>query len=207
MKEKVLLSTAYLGPIQYYSKLLRYKDVYVEINDNFVKQTYRNRCKIYGANGIVQLSIPVKKSAPKTKVKDLQIDYATNWQKIHWKSIESAYRSSPFFEFYADYFIPFYKTRYHYLIEFNSLLQELVLENLGINKLVKYTQEYSTVEIADTDDFRELIHPKRNTQDNDFIGLRYNQVFIEKYGFKNNLSIIDLIFNEGPNAINILNSH
>lgn len=207
MKNKVLLSTTYLGPIQYYSKLVKYNKVYIEINDHFVKQTYRNRCKIYGANGILQLSIPVKKSAPKIKVKDLLIDYDTNWQKMHWKSIESAYRSSPFFEFYEDDFLPFYKTKYKFLLEFNSLLQNVILEHLDVNKNIQYTDEFLSAEGSDYEDYRDSIHPKKNHLDPNFNCKQYNQVFIHKHGFKENLSIIDLLFNEGPNAINILNSH
>jgi len=92
MNKTILLSTAYLAPIQYYSKLVKYKKVFIELHENFPKQTYRNRCKIYAANGELSLSIPVKKKDVKVKTKDILIDYDTNWRKLHWKSIESAYR-------------------------------------------------------------------------------------------------------------------
>lgn len=207
MKEKVLLTTSYLAPIQYYTKLLNYKQAYIEIHDHFIKQTYRNRCKIYGANGLLQLSIPVKKDQIKTKVKDIQIDYDTNWQKMHWKSIESAYRSSPFFEFYADDLIPFYFGEYKYLYEFNSEIQKVILDLLETNPNIKFTKDFIEFDNPEFEDYRERIHPKKNIDDRNFKIDRYNQVFEEKYGFIENLSIVDLLFNEGPNAINLLNCY
>ena len=203
MKEKVILSTAYLAPIQYYNKLLNYKDVYIELYENFIKQTYRNRCKIYSANGELSISIPVKKIATKTKIKDLLIDYDTNWTKVHWKSIESAYRSSPFFEFYEDDLKPFYEKKYKYLIDFNLEIQNVILEHLDVDVQVKLTEKYIHVPDNDCDDFRSLITPKRNTS-NSYNKFEYTQVFKEKHRFIPNLSIIDLLFNEGPNAIEIL---
>lgn len=204
MNQKVLLSTAYLAPIQYYSKLLSYKEVIIEIHDNFIKQTYRNRCKIYSANGELSLSIPVKKINPKTKLKDIIIDYDTNWQKLHWKSIESAYKSSPFFEYYADDLQPFYKKRYDLLVDFNSDIQKVILGLLEEKVNFIYTDNFLKEENCLCDDFRDKIHPKKIIHDNQFEIKEYNQVFNEKHGFITNLSIIDLIFNEGPNAINYL---
>jgi len=207
MNEKAVLTTAYLAPIQYYTKLLRYNKVFIEIHDHFIKQSYRNRCKIYGANGLLQLSIPVKKENPKTKVKDIIIDYDTNWQKMHWKSIESAYRSSPFFEFYADDFIPYYSKKYKYLYEFNASMQETILSSIEMSPDIEFTKKFIEVDQFDYDDFRDIIHPKKKINDPDFKIKKYNQVFIEKYGFIQNLSIIDLLFNEGPNALNLLQTY
>lgn len=204
MKENVILSTAYLAPIQYYSKLLNYKDVFIELHENFIKQTYRNRCKIYTANGELSISIPIKKIATKTKIKDLLIDYDTNWTKVHWKSIESAYRSSPFFEFYQDDLRPFYINKYKYLIDFNLEIQNVILEHLDINVNVKLTEKYLHLPNHDCDDLRTLITPKRKKSDS-YNATEYTQVFMEKHGFIPNLSIMDLLFNEGPNAIEILN--
>lgn len=204
MKEKVLLSTSYLAPIQYYTKLLNYKQVYIEIHDHFIKQTYRNRCKIYGANGLLQLSIPVKKDQVKTKVKDILIDYDTNWQKMHWKSIESAYRSSPFFEFYEDDLKPFYTKKYKYLFDFNADIQKVILDLLEIVTNIKFTEDFIHADNHQFDDYREKIHPKKQVEDPNFNIQKYNQVFTEKHGFIENLSIIDLLFNEGPNVVNIL---
>jgi hypothetical protein len=204
MKENVILSIAYLAPIQYYSKLLNYKDVFIELHENFIKQTYRNRCKIYSANGELSISIPVKKIAAKTKIKDLLIDYDTNWTKVHWKSIESAYRSSPYFEFYEDDLRPFYKNKYKYLIDFNLEIQNVILEHLSVDVNIKLTEKYLHVFDHNYDDFRTLITPKRKISDSHKTA-EYTQVFKEKHGFIPDLSIVDLLFNEGPNAIEILN--
>ena len=207
MSNKVLLSTAYLAPVQYFTKLLKYNNISIEAHENFIKQTYRNRCNIYGANGILSLSIPVKKDAHKIVIKDLLIDYSTNWRKLHWKSIESAYSSSPFFEYYADDFIPFYRKKYKYLLEFNHEIQEMIIGNLEIEVNINYTKEYQFANDLLIDDFREKIHPKKNISDKDFKIQKYNQVFIDKHGFIPNLSILDLLFNEGTNAINLLSLH
>ena len=204
MNQKVLLSTAYFAPIQYYSKLLKYKQVFIEVYDNFNKQTYRNRCKIYGANGVLQLSIPVKKTNPKTLVKDIYIDYDTNWRKMHWKSIESAYKSSPYFEFYEDELSPFFEKKTKFLIDLNSELQSVILNMLDESIKINYTNDFIWIGDSEFDDFREKIHPKKEIEDQDFASEEYNQVFIEKHGFIPNLSILDLLFNEGPNAINFL---
>ncbi len=205
MSNKILLSTAYLAPIQYYSKILKYDQVYIEAHENFIKQTYRNRCNIYGANGMLSLSIPVKNDAHKIVIKDLLIDYSTNWRKLHWKSIESAYNSSPFFEYYVDDFIPFYQKKYKYLLDFNLEIQEMIIGNIEIETNINYTKEYQFANDLLIDDFREKIHPKKNITDKDFKIQKYNQVFINKHGFIPNLSIIDLLFNEGTNAVEILN--
>ncbi len=201
---EIILSTAYLGTIQYYSKLLKYNKVLIEKFENYTKQTYRNRCVIYSANGIVNLTIPIKKDKPKTYVKDIIIDYDTNWRKLHWKSIESAYRSSPFFEFFEDDLQPFYSKEFKYLFDFNIELQNFIIENLGIEVELFYTDEY--YEGFDILDYREMFHPKESMAkfDKYFVPEQYHQVFVEKYGWKPNLSIIDLLFNEGPNAINVL---
>jgi len=208
MSEKVLLSTAYLAPIQYFTKLLRYKDVIIEAHENFVKQTYRNRCVIYGANGDISLTIPVKKFKEKVIIKDLLIDYSTNWKKLHLKSIESAYKSSPYFEYYFDEIRPFYENNYKFLLDFNSKIQDVIIEQLEMETNTICSEKYLfSDELIETDDFREKILPKKIIEDKEFQIHKYNQVFSEKHGFKPNLSIIDLLFNEGPNAINLLLSH
>ncbi len=206
MNNLVLLSTAYLAPIQYYSKFLLYDEIYIEVHENYPKQTYRNRCKIYGANGELSLSIPVKKLDIKVKTKDILIDYDTNWRKLHWKSIESAYRSSPFFEYYQDDFMPFYEKKYKYLIDLNTDLQLMILEHLDYDVKINKTEAYKTDHEIGVDDFRNKIHPKLNINDDQFKIKSYTQVFKQKLGFVPNLSIIDLLFNEGPNTLETLKS-
>ncbi len=204
--EKVLLSTAYLAPIQYYSKLLKYGEVFIEIHENYPKQTYRNRCNIYGANGLLCLSIPVKKIQTKTKTKDIKIDYVTNWQKLHWKSIESAYRSSPYFEYYADDFLPYFTKKTDFLIDYNAALQEMIIDLIGFQVKINLTNNYILAAELESDDFREIINPKKNVNDSNFKSVEYIQVFSSKTRFIPNLSIIDLLFNVGSDTLSLLKS-
>ncbi|MEE4197148.1 MAG: WbqC family protein [Bacteroidales bacterium] len=200
MNNKALLSTAYLPPVQYFSKLATYDEIWIEAHENYLKQTYRNRCVIYGANGKLALSIPVKKISTKTRIRDIAIDYDTNWQKMHWKSIESAYRSSAFFEFYADDLAPFYHTRYQFLFDFNHDLIMKLAEQLELTIDLSFTDRYYFPGDHPMDDYRGSIHPKQKVNDQDFKVREYFQVFSEKYGFIPNLSILDLLFNTGPEA-------
>ncbi len=203
---KAILSTAYLAPIQYYSKLLKYDEALIEVYENYPKQTYRNRCSIYGANGLLDLSIPVKKIETKTKTKDIKIDYVTNWQKLHWKSIESAYRSSPYFEYYADEFLPFFTTKTDFLIDYNLALQNLITIIIGIEVQIKNTDKYIVNNELAVFDYRELINPKKKFIDLDFKQPEYTQVFSTRFSFIPNLSIIDLLFNVGPDSLTYLKS-
>lgn len=206
--EKALLSTAYLGSVQYFSKFLLYRGIEIEQWENYQKQSYRNRCYIYGANGRQYLGIPVcKVPDSKMPVRDVVIDYSRPWQKIHWKSIESAYRLSPWFEFYADEFIRFYAQEYRkkFLFDLNAELTEVVLGLLKIPVKLKYTSCYEK-DVKAAADYRESIHPKRRLSkpDPNFTSMPYPQVFDSKYGFIPNLSIIDLLFNEGGHAGDLL---
>ncbi len=204
--DTALLSTAYLAPVQYYTKFLVYKQIFIEAEENYQKQSYRNRCNILSANGILPLTIPVSKDMPKVKTRDIRIDNALEWQKNHWTSIESAYSSSPFFEFYMDEFSVFYTKKFRFLLEFNLKLQDYILDQLEIKPNIFLTKKFIENGTPDYDDYRDSIHPKKRQQrkDKTFKPEFYYQVFQEKYGFISNLSIIDLLFNEGPNAENIL---
>ncbi len=206
MENSVLLSTAYLGTIQYYSKLLGYNNIIIENQENFTKQSYRNRCDIYGANGKLSLTIPVKKGRTvKTPINELEIDYTEEWQKNHWRSIESAYRHSPFFEYYADDIRPFYKSEIKYLTQFNNGIQKAILDTMEVYPDIQYTEEYHK-KITNSDDFRDTIHPKKRMQkpDDYYSVIKYYQVFAAKFGFIENLSILDLLFNMGPETEEIL---
>jgi len=199
----ILLSSAYLPPIQYISKYLQGYPVFIEKHENYQKQSYRNRCYIYGANGKQCLVIPVKKQhGEKTPIAEVEIDYTMNWQKIHMKSIESAYRLSAFYEYYADDFITFYKLKTRLLFEWNLNLLLFLLEILNIHTQPALTTDY-TQSTENCHDFRNSIHPKKRLMlpDQDFHPVSYRQVFQERNGFIPNLSIIDLLFNEGPLAV------
>ena len=197
-----VLSTSYLGNIQYFTKFIIYKKVLIEQYETYLKQSYRNRCYIVGTNGLLPLIIPVKKvTGNATKTKDILVDYDTDWQRVHWNSIVSAYRSSPFFEFYEDDFIGFYNAREKYLLDLNSKLLTLILDYLEADCEIKLTEKYIKSYNCE-EDYRKMLNPKKRLMqtDNRFIPYVYNQVFAEKHGFIENLSIIDLLFNEGPDA-------
>jgi hypothetical protein len=202
----VLLSTAYLPPVQYISKFIADVPVLIEKHENYQKQSYRNRCYIYGANGRQCLVIPVKnKHWEKTSVDDVEIDYQVNWQKVHMKSIESAYRLSAFYEYYADEFRAEYEQRTALLFDWNLRLLGTILHILGIKGKPELTKIWEKEIVAGTD-HRQDINPKSRLSlpDPEFNPLPYQQVFQERYGFIPNLSIVDLIFNEGPMALSIL---
>ena len=196
----VFLSTAYLAPVEYYRMLANSGQVIIETADNYVKQTYRNRCVIASANGLQTLSIPVvKPDSPKCLTKDIRIADHGDWQHLHWNAIVSAYNSSPFFEYYADDFRPFYEKKTEFLFDLNEQLRELVCSLLDIAPKISYSAEYIRDLPSDGLDLREAIHPKKPPVRRDF--LPYYQVFEQKWGFQANLSILDLLFNMGTEAI------
>ena len=206
----VILSSAYLAPVQYFTKLLYYSEVWIELSEHFLKQSYRNRCTILSANGIQNLTVPVAEgSNSKRAISDVIISYDHPWQKLHWKALLSAYNNAPFFEYYADSLSPFFhEKKWKFLTDYNLEIQQVVLEELNLTRLVKATEEFFAAGDlpSGTDDFRYTIHPKasKRTRDENFVPVVYMQVFQEKFGFIPNLSIIDLLFNEGPMASNVL---
>ena len=200
----IYLSSAYLAPIQYYSKLAHYP-VYIERCCNYVKQTYRNRCNIASANGVMPLTIPVDKdNKEKCLMRDVRISAHDDWQTLHWRAIMSAYNSTPFFEYYQDDFRPFYEKKWDFLFDFNCEIQQKVIELLDIDVHIRFTDEYKTDFSAGEIDFREIIHPKKKIEDTNFLPVPYYQVFDKKFGFLPNLSIIDLLFNMGNEAAIVL---
>ncbi len=201
-----ILSIAYLGPVRYFSKFLLHDTIIIEKYEHYSRQTYRNRCVIYGANGRITLSIPVKKGDEhKTFIKDVRIEYDKRWQKLHWKSIESAYRSSPFYEFYIDDLIQYYSGKEKFLFDFNCGLLNTVLELIELSTEIKFSEEYISPQNYPFPDYREAIHPKKRDQaDPMFQPENYYQVFGNKHGFQADLSILDLLFNEGPKTVGIL---
>jgi len=200
----IILSVAYLPNIQYFSKLLTYPEILIEVNDTYQKQSYRNRTTIYGANGRLDLVIPVKRSSDNTtKTRDILIDYDMSWQQTHWKAIVSAYKNSPFFEIFEPELKPFYKRREKFLLDWNLSLLDALMEMTATEIHYKKTPDYVKVPPENLEDFRETIHPKKRMQQHDdtFRPIPYFQVFSEKYGFIANLSFIDILFNEGSQAV------
>ena len=202
----LLLSTAYFAPIQYYSKLMRYDQVMIERHENYVKQSYRNRCTIFTANGLLDLVVPVAKTGePKIPVTEVEISYDTLWQKLHFKAIESAYRRSPFYPYYIDDLMRFFNCRHRYLYEFNMQIMRTVCDLMKIPFRVRESEEYQK-SAEGIIDLRNGIHPKQNRQhaDPEFVPPYYRQVYGSKWGFKPNLSILDLLFNAGPEGKELL---
>ena len=210
----VLLSTAYLAPVEYYLQMNTHPQVMIERHCNYIKQTYQNRCIIASANGLQTLSIPiVKPDSPKCLTKDIRIAEHGNWRHLHWSAIVSAYNSTPFFEYYADDFRPFYEKPQHFLFDFNEAMRELVCSLLDISPKISYSDKYilppsplkgerPSLFRGEVLDLREAIHPKKETN---YSNLKpYYQVFENKYGFQANLSIIDLLFNMGNEAVTFL---
>lgn len=200
-----LLPTSYLGPLNYYSRLKTHESSEIEWFEHLPKQTYRSRCVIYSPNGALTLSVPLVKRNQRQIMKEVKISYDTDWLKLHWRTLESAYRRSPFFEYYEDDLLPFYREKKHiYLVDFNEALQQKIMELLKLKKTYTFTTEYLK-KPADRADLRELFSQKDPAaQDPDFQIIPYMQVFESKQGFIPNLSIVDLLFNTGSKAINYI---
>lgn len=211
---KTLLSSTYFGPVQWYQKLNRYDECLIERNESFIKQTYRNRMVIAEANGPLALTIPTNHDTS-MQMKDIRISDHANWRHVHWNALMSAYGESPFFEYYQDDIRPFYEKKYDFLFDFNMEIMEKMIELLDIRPHVSITSEYfpkvSSVGKGletdafklgeDTIDFRDSIRPKKPLPDADFTPKRYYQVYEQRHGFLPNMSILDLLFNEGNEAI------
>ena len=199
---KTLLSTSLFAPIEYYSHLVNKENIFIESQENYIRQSYRNRYNILSANGIIPLSVPViKESTVKIKIKDVRISYDDNWQKQHLKTLESAYKSSPFYEFYIDDFITFFSSKPKYLFDLNCSVQDVILELLEVDKKINYTEVYAD-NIDKIYDYRNSISPKNKVST--YNAKKYIQVFDDKFDFVPNLSILDMLFNLGPESFSYL---
>ena len=198
----ILLYPTYFPSISHYIAMIDAKTVTFEVEDTFQKQTNRNRMYIYSPNGIQMLNISVKHDSANTSFKDIKIDHQYNWQKNHFKSLEAAYKNSPFYEYFIDDFRPLFEKKHEFMLDLNFEIFELVNEALGISIPYEKTTEYFH-EITDKTDFRYLVNGKKDTTQIE----PYTQVFDNKHGFINNLSILDLLFNEGRYAVDYLKQH
>ena len=216
---KALLSTTYFGPVQWYQKLYRHEEVQIEQWESFLKQTYRNRSLIATTQGIQALTVPVERGTSQY-IKDIRISDHGNWRHLHWNALMSAYGESPFFDYYQDDIRPFFEWHWDYLFDFNEAIREKMCELLDIQPKVSFSLEFkvyslemntqvaekSTINykqstINSITDFREAIRPKHPLPDPDFEPKPYYQVYQQKHGFLPNLSILDLLFNMGPEGI------
>jgi hypothetical protein len=206
MSNIALLSSAYFGPVQWYQKLNRYEECRVEGFDHFIKQTYRNRCVIATTNGLQTLTVPTEKyPGDKCLMKDVRISDHGNWRHLHWNALLSAYGESPFFEFYEDELRPFFERHWEFLYDFNMEITDKMCELLDIHPLILPTKEYVKAELTGGNegitDYRDCIRPKHPGEDPSFHPETYYQVYDRKFGFQPNLSILDLLFNEGNEAV------
>lgn len=198
-----LLSSTYFGPIQWYQKLHRMPCI-IEQHDHFVKQTYRNRCVIATANGTQTLTVPIERyDGTKCPMRDIRISDHGNWRHLHWNALVSAYGETPFFEFYADDLRPFFEKHHTFLFDLNLDIMHTMCQLLDVRPQVTLSEQYIVLPSEDDAvvDFREAIRPKHPLPDADFNPTPYYQVRAQRHGFLPNLSILDLLFNEGPEGI------
>lgn len=195
---KVVLGSAYWPNIQYLYYILNAESVQIDLYEHYQKQTFRNRSSILSANGKLDLTVPVKKWKDRATVKSIEISYAEDWQKQHWRSITSAYKNSPYFDFLEDELRSFYETEHQYLHEYNAEQLKWVMKAFRLKKEINYSDKY--IDVSSELDLREEIHPKKEVSDKtlkELLEKPYYQTFSEKMGFVPNLSVLDLIFNEG----------
>ena len=197
-----LLASTYFGPVQWYQKLNQSDCCLIERHDHFVKQTYRNRCVIATTSGLQALTVPIERyEGAHCEMRDIRISDHGSWRHLHWNALQSAYGESPFFEFYADDLRPFFERRWELLFDFNTAITRKMCELLDIHPQIAFTEAYASAEEEGVTDFRDAIRPKHPLPDDGFRPRRYYQVYEQKHGFQPNLSILDLLFNEGPEAV------
>lgn len=196
-----ILSAAYFGPVQWYQKLNRYDRCLIECHDHYIKQTYRNRCTIATTQGVQTLSVPIERyDGLKCAMRDIRVSDHGNWRHLHWNALMSAYGESPFFEYYADDIRPFFEKRWEYLFDFNMEITFKMCELIDICPTISTTDTY-VADTAGMHDFRDTIRPKHPLPDEQFVPTPYYQVYRQKHGFLPNLSVLDLLFNEGNEAV------
>lgn len=198
----ILLHPTYFPSISHFVAMIQADAITFEVEDNFQKQTNRNRMYIASANGLQMLNIPIKhtKNTHK-KYKDIRIEHTSSWQKQHFKSLEAAYRTSPFFEYFEDDIYPIFEGKFEFLMDLNFKTHEILTDCLGIELAYNKTTSF-IVEDSQLSDLRHLANGKKDRQN--FVP--YTQVFSNKHEFQGNLSILDLLFNEGRNAVEYLKS-
>ena len=194
-----LLSTTYFGPVQWYQKLCRCSEVWIESKEHFIKQTYRNRCVIASTHGAQTLTVPIIHDDT-ADIRDIRISDHGNWRHLHWNAIRNSYGESPFFEFYADDLAPFFEKKWEFLFDLNEAITAKMCELIDIEPSIHHTTVYSR-DAGERSDFRDAIRPKSPLADPTFTPRPYYQVFAQKNGFLPNLSILDLLFNEGNEAV------
>jgi len=205
----VLLVTSYWPNLHYFFYVLNASIINIEQFDNYSKQSYRNRTQILSANGILNLSIPIKKNKSKKVVKSIEISYKEDWQKNHWRAITSAYKNSPYFDFFEEDLKVFYSNKYNLLIDYNTDQLKFIIKVLKQKRNIQLTKQYESNPDS-VIDLRTIIHPKYSYSSDKLITNKldqsYYQTFENKISFTPNLSILDLLFNKGLHTIDYLKS-
>jgi len=201
---EILLSTAYFPPVQYMSLINEAGKVLIEREENYIKQTFRNRCYILTANGLMALSVPVLEgSFHKRAIKEIRIDYSRRWQQIHLRSIYSSYKAAPFFDYFYEKVEKIITKKHSFLLDLNIESLRALCEFMDIGAEVSYTDHFEPVK-RNKPDWRYLISPKNKEMATMFSYKRYIQVFYDRFDFIPGLSSLDLVFNTGPDAVNYL---
>lgn len=197
-----LVSVSYFGPVSQYALFSGEKTVRVERQERYVRQTYRNRCRIQTSNGNMDLSVPVESpSAGSGRIKDIRVSSHTNWQNHHWKSLASAYSSSPFFEYYQDDLREIFEKEWKFLWDLDLKTMELMVSLFELDCDFSFTEQWEASPVS-KNDYRDLIHPKKECIFD--VQIPYYQVFGQKTGFQPEQSALDLLFNMGPEAVLVL---
>ena len=205
----VLLVTSYWPNLHYFFYVLNASIINIEQFDNYSKQSYRNRTQILSANGILNLSIPIKKNKSEKVVNSIEISYKEDWQKNHWRAITSAYKNSPYFDFFEEDLKVFYSNKYNLLIDYNTDQLKFIIKVLKQKKNIQLTKQYES-NPESVIDLRTIIHPKQSYLSDKLVANKldqsYYQTFENKISFTPNLSILDLLFNKGLHTIDYLKS-
>lgn len=201
--KSIVVESQYLPGIAYFSLLASADTIIIDDHENYVRQTYRNRAEILGSNGVINLTVPVVRGRSKQLMRETLVDNSSNWQKVHWRGIRSAYGKSPFFEYYADQLMPYYEKEYRYLADLNHDLLSCLVKMAGLSLEWSFSEQYIDVEGVDIQDYRSAVSPKNKAACMEKLSACvYPQVFGSK--FVEGMSMIDLLFCEGPNTSSMI---
>ncbi|MBO7629583.1 MAG: WbqC family protein [Bacteroidales bacterium] len=199
--KEIVLSTAYLPTVEYFAFIAKSEVFFIEDSETYQKQSYRSRARIMTAGGVQTLILPTRHETQRSCIRDVRIDNKCPWQLKHWRAIESAYSGTPYFLYFKDFLYPFFEKKYDFLFDYNLALTEALLQLFKIKKAPAFTGTYEK-EYHERFDLRNLIHPKKESL---LSAEPYHQVFDDRSPFVGNLSVIDLLFNAGPDREYLLN--
>lgn len=198
----LIIEAQYFPPIEYFKQFVQFPHIVIEAHENYQKGSYRNRCHIANSTGVQVLSVPLRKGKNANQpIREVAIAYDMDWQKQHWQSIRTAYGSAPFWEHYAPQLEPFFLKKYDYLFDLNMAIFETFFKILKLKNTINISLSNSyNLDFTEGVDFRNKILPNKS----DFQGEKYAQLFQERTGFLPNLSILDLVFCTGPQAMSVI---